>query len=328
MNFIDEAEIKIKAGKGGDGLASFRREKYVPKGGPDGGDGGHGGNVYFLVDRNLNTLSNFHAKKDFSAGNGKNGQKAKKTGKSADDLFLRVPKGTMIFEIKNDQKIFINDLTKDNQKLLIAQGGCGGRGNYHFATAVHQTPRFAEPGQAGEEKEILIELKLLADVGIIGLPNSGKSTLLSVITKAKPKIANYNFTTLMPNLGVANYREKEFVICDIPGLIEGASKGKGLGDKFLKHIERTKILIHLLDATRSDLEKDYDQIQKELEDWNPKLLEKKQIIVINKIDAIPNFSKIHQKFIKKYHPQAISAVAKKGIDELLLKIVDLLKNKK
>ncbi|MBI2588443.1 GTPase ObgE [Candidatus Berkelbacteria bacterium] len=311
---IDEVEIKIKAGKGGDGLVSFRHEKFVAKGGPDGGDGGVGGSIYFETDSNLRTLFDFKRLKNFQAESGEAGKPKKQTGKNGQDLILKVPPGTLVFE--NEELIF--DLTQKDEIVLAAKGGRGGWGNVHFKSPTHQTPREFKPGLPGQEKHLRLELKMLAEVGIIGLPNAGKSTLLSVISNARPKIAAYPFTTLEPNLGVVRFQGKEFIAADIPGLIEGASKGKGLGDRFLKHIERTKVLVHLLDALRPDLAVDYQTIRRELKAYSPKLAKKPEIIVINKIDtAKPEFSA--KDFPKK--PLLISAVTHQGVKELQQEIL-------
>lgn len=313
----DEATIKIKAGDGGDGIVSFRREKFVPKGGPDGGDGGMGGNIYILSDNNTHTLSHFASQKYFEAKSGQNGMSARKHGKSAQDLVLRVPPGTVV---KIDQTVFY-DFKLNQEKVLVAKGGKGGLGNIHFATPTHQAPREATKGTPGEEKILKLELKLLADVGLVGLPNSGKSTLLSHISNARPKIADYPFTTLEPNLGVARYHDRSFVVADIPGLIEGASKGRGLGDKFLRHIERTKVLAHIIDINSVNPAKDYCDIRTELEAWNKDLIAKKEIVVLNKIDTLTpkDAQKIATKLSKKIKQPVltISAVSGEGIDKLL-----------
>ncbi|MGA2666985.1 MAG: GTPase ObgE [Patescibacteria group bacterium] len=321
----DEAKIHIVAGKGGDGAISFRHEKYVPKGGPDGGDGGKGGDIYLICSGNTHTLTDYARKKQWQAENGETGRPKKQTGKNAEDLELPVPPGTIVkiqnLNLKSQNDGIIYDFIKEGDRLLVAKGGRGGWGNTHFATAVHQTPYIAKRGLAGEEKEMYLELKLIADVGLIGLPNAGKSTLLSVISNARPKIADYPFTTLEPNLGVARYHDKEFVVADIPGLIEGASQGKGLGVKFLKHIERTKILIHLIDINSINIEKDYRVIREELKAWSENLSVKKEIIVLNKADTIPqkDAQKIARKLSKKLAKpvQIISAVSGAGIKELL-----------
>ena len=320
----DEAMITIKAGKGGDGSASFLREKYRPKGGPDGGDGGKGGDVYFEVDPSTHALSTFTSKKYFKAENGENGRNKKQTGKSAEDLYLKVPPGTLVKE----NETILADLTQLNQVYKAARGGKGGLGNVHFKSATNQAPKQTTQGGPGEEKNITLELKLLADVGLVGLPNAGKSTLLSVISNARPKIADYPFTTLEPNLGVVNFQDKSFVVADIPGLIEGASKGKGLGIKFLKHLERTRVLVHLLDINSQDLYKDYTSIRKELEVWNKELTQEKELVVLNKIDTLlpKEAEQISVKFAQKLKKPVflISAVSKTGLEEILGEIDKLL----
>lgn len=317
----DEATIKVFSGRGGNGSASLRREKYVPKGGPDGGDGGKGGDVYFLCDDNTHTLSHYASQKEFKARSGDNGLGKRKTGKGAEDLILPIPPGTVVKE----NNIIVHDFTYAGEKILIAKGGKGGRGNVHFTTATDQTPRTAELGFSGEEKTLFLELKLLADVGLIGLPSSGKSTLLSRISNARPKIGDYPFTTLEPNLGVAKVFDKEIVVADMPGLIEGAAGGRGLGVKFLKHIERTKILVHLLDINSDDLSRDYKVIRDELGKWNSRLLREKEIIVLNKIDTLKPLEskKIAAKLSKaiKKDIVLISAVSGEGIPELLKQMV-------
>lgn len=313
----DEAKIRVIAGKGGDGLVSFRREKYVPRGGPDGGDGGKGGDVYLLTKEGVHTLSKFASQKVFKAENGKPGMKSKKTGRSEEDLILEAPPGTMIKNAQTGE--VLADLKTEGEKILLVKGGRGGWGNYHFATPVRQAPKFARPGAPGEQKELILELKLLADVGIIGLPNSGKSTLLSRISAARPKIADYPFTTLEPNLGKVDLEDFSFVAADIPGLIEGAHQGKGLGDKFLRHIERTKLLLHLLDVTSPDLKGDYQKIRQELKAYSPKLEKIPEIVVLTKMDISqkpPKFPKAQAK---------ISAVTGKGIKELLYLIKNALR---
>ena len=330
----DEVIIKISAGKGGDGCVSFRREKYVPKGGPDGGDGGKGGNVIFRVNPSVNTLTFFNMKKAFKADNGESGGKNRCTGADADNLELEVPTGTILYQSpksKDQRQGFekMRDLIKDGDKFVAAKGGRGGWGNVHFATATHQAPREANPGKPGEEKVIKLEMQLIADVGIIGLPNSGKSTLLARISHARPKIANYPFTTLEPNLGVVKVDDKfSFIAADIPGLIEGASKGKGLGYKFLKHTERTNLLVHLIDANSVDYVCDYKTIRKELELFSIKLTRKKEIVCINKIETVnesvlkTNSQKLKAKFRKS--PLPISSATGEGIKELLYKIKDFM----
>ena len=332
----DEVTIKITAGKGGNGCVSFRREKYVPKGGPDGGDGGKGGNIIFRANQSVNTLTFFNMKKEFKAENGAQGGKNQRTGADADNLILEVPPGTMIYKaqnVQNEDNIDnekIADLTKEGDQFVAAKGGRGGWGNVHFATATHQTPREANPGLPGEEKTIKLELRLIADVGIIGLPNAGKSTLLSRISHARPKIADYPFTTLEPNLGVIRVDDEfSFIAADIPGLIEGASKGRGLGHKFLRHVKRTNSLVHLIDANSDDFVCDYKTIRNELKLFSPELAKKKEILCINKIETVSeeqlNTKTKELKNKVKRTPLLISAVTGKGIQELLYKIKKVLK---
>lgn len=317
----DFAKIHIKAGNGGNGSASFRREKYVPKGGPDGGDGGNGGDIYLVCDDNAHTLSDFARQREFKAQRGEDGAAKKRHGGDGNDLELKVPAGTTVTE----QGKILFDFTKVGEKLLIAKGGKGGWGNTHFATATHQTPTDFNFGTYGEEKNLELELKIIADVGLVGLPNAGKSTLLSHLTNARPKIGAYPFTTLEPSLGVAKLRDQEIIIADIPGLIEGASKGKGLGDKFLRHIERTKDLIYLLDISSESPKKDYEVLKNELKSWDESLLKKKEIIVLNKADLMPE--KEAQKIAKKISKDTkkdiilISAVSGAGIKDLLEKLI-------
>ena len=332
----DEVTIKITAGKGGNGCVSFRREKYVPKGGPDGGDGGKGGNIILRANQSVNTLTFFNMKKEFKAENGAQGGKNQRTGADADNLILEVPPGTMIYKaqnVQNEDNIDnekIADLTKEGDQFVAAKGGRGGWGNVHFATATHQTPREANPGLPGEEKTIKLELRLIADVGIIGLPNAGKSTLLSRISHARPKIADYPFTTLEPNLGVIRVDDEfSFIAADIPGLIEGASKGRGLGHKFLRHVKRTNSLVHLIDANSDDFVRDYKTIRNELKLFSPELAKKKEILCINKIETVSEEQlSTKTKELKnkvKRTPLLISAVTGKGIQELLYKIKKVLK---
>lgn len=327
--FIDEVEISVKAGKGGDGVASFRHEKFVPKGGPDGGDGGDGGDIIFIVNPNTDTLSYFNTRKKFKASDGERGKNKKMYGKNASDLILSVPQGTLIYELKNNQKIKITDLSANYQKLVICKGGIGGLGNVHFKSATHQTPREFTKGTKGEQKRLVLELQLIADVGIIGLPNAGKSTLISAISDAKPKIAPYPFTTLNPNLGVVNYKSSRFIIADIPGLIEGASEGKGLGHKFLRHVMRTKILVHLIDINSTDYMADFKKINLELIKFSQNISQKPQIITFNKIDLISaiDLPKIKTKILKKFNKHSIyfiSTLKKINLNNLLDKIYPLL----
>ena len=284
MKFLDQTKIYLKSGDGGSGSSSFRREKFVEFGGPDGGDGGSGGSVVFVADKNLNTLIDFRYRQHFEAERGENGQGKKKTGKSGKDLILKVPVGTQIFE--EDNNTLIEDLAKSDQKIIIANGGSGGLGNVRFKSSINRAPRKKTDGSKGESFCVWLQLKVIADVGIVGMPNSGKSSLLSVLTDAKPKIANYPFTTINPNLGVTNYNNKEITLADIPGLIEGAHEGIGLGDKFLRHIERCKNILHLIDITSDNLIENYSKVRKELFKYGNQLVKKKEIIVFNKIDMI------------------------------------------
>lgn len=320
--FIDEAEIYVKAGDGGNGAVSFRREKYIPKGGPDGGDGGDGGDIIIKVDDQLHGLSQFNREKRFVAESGENGMGQKKKGKDGEDLILKVPAGTQVYR-KDD---LVLDLVKDDEEKVLAKGGIGGWGNTHFATSIKQAPKWAKEGTKGENCRIKLVLKTIADVGLIGLPNAGKSTLLSVISNAKPKIADYPFTTLEPNLGTYIDKDVRIIFADIPGLIEGASKGKGLGDKFLRHIERTKILIHIIDANSEDPITDYKIIRQELKDFSKELAEKKEIVVLNKIETVDP-KELEEKIIlfkkKKLSPITISAATQKNIEELIQRIKKL-----
>ena len=332
--FADSARIIIKSGKGGDGHVSFRREKYVPNGGPDGGDGGKGGDVIFQVDEGLNTLTDFRHRRKYAAENGEEGRKRNCHGKNGADIIVKVPAGTIIRDAETDK--VIADMSGDNTRQIILKGGRGAKGNQNYATATMQAPKYAQPGQPGIELEVRLELKVIADVGLVGFPNVGKSTLLSRVTNAQPKIANYHFTTLNPNLGVVDLDEGQgFVIADIPGLIEGASEGIGLGHEFLKHIERTKVMIHMVDAASTegrDPIADIYAINKELEAYNPELAKKPQVIAANKIDAIyagdeDPVAKLRQEF----EPQgirvfAISAVSGKGLKELLYAVNEMLQN--
>ena len=318
MKFLDQAKIYIKAGNGGSGSASFRREKFVEFGGPDGGDGGSGGSVVFVADKNLNTLIDFRFQQHFKAEKGQDGKGKKKTGKSGKDLILKVPAGTQIFE--EDNNTLIEDLTTSDQKIIIANGGRGGWGNVRFKSSINRAPRKKTDGIKGESFWIWLQLKVIADIGIIGMPNSGKSSLLSVLTSAKPKIANYPFTTINPNLGVANYNNKEITLADIPGLIEGAHEGIGLGDKFLRHIERCKNILHLIDITNDNLIENYFKVRKELFKYSSKLTKKREIVVFNKID-MANDDEINEKvdiFNKKIKKKIykISALKQKGIVDI------------
>ena len=330
--FADNAKIILKSGKGGDGHVSFRREKYVPNGGPDGGDGGHGGDLIFQIDPGLNTLTAFRHKRKYAAGNGEEGGKRNCHGKKGEDLVVKVPAGTIIRDAESGK--VIADLSEENTRQVILQGGKGGLGNQHFATSTMQAPKYAQPGQPGIELEVELELKVIADVGVVGFPNVGKSTLLSRVTNARPKIANYHFTTLSPNLGVVDLEGTSgFVIADIPGLIEGASEGVGLGHDFLRHIERTKVMIHMVDAASvegRDPIADIYAINKELENYNPELLNKPQVIAANKIDAIYDESQSALPALKQeFEPKGIqvypiSAVSGQGLKELLYYVNQLL----
>ena len=284
MKFLDQAKIYIKAGNGGSGSASFRREKFVEFGGPDGGDGGDGGSIIVQSDRNLNTLIDFRYAQHFKAQHGKPGSKRNKTGANGEDLILKVPLGTQIFEEDNNTLIY--DFTKNKEKYLVASGGKGGLGNVRFKSSTNRAPRKKTNGKLGEEFWIWLQLKVIADIGIIGKPNAGKSSLLAALTRAKPKIANYPFTTINPNLGVSYYGGKEITMADIPGLVEGAHKGVGLGDKFLRHIERCKILLHLIDLSEDDLLNSYKKIKSELSNYDKDLIKKKEIIFFNKSDLL------------------------------------------
>ena len=326
MKFLDQAKIYVKAGNGGSGSSSFRREKFIEFGGPDGGDGGDGGSIVLIAEANLNTLIDFRFQQHFEAGKGQNGMGKQKTGKTGEDLILIVPIGTQIFE--EDNNTLIEDLKKAGQKIIVARGGKKGLGNVRFKSSTNRAPRKKTDGSEGEGFWIWLQLKVIADIGIIGMPNAGKSSLLSALTKAKPKIANYPFTTLNPNLGVTSYSNKEVTIADIPGLIEGAHEGIGLGDKFLRHIERCNSLIHLIDITDEDILENYLKIRKELSKYSSNLLKKKEIIVFNKIDII-NANEIKKKiniFKKKIKKNTykISVVQNKGlitIKELLVSSV-------
>ena len=284
MKFLDQVKIFVKAGDGGSGSPSFRREKFIEFGGPDGGDGGKGGSIIFISERNLNTLIDYRYKQHFKAEKGENGRGKNQSGKSGEDLYLKVPTGTQIFE--EDNKTLICDLKKEDESFLAAIGGKGGYGNTRFKSSTNRAPRKFTKGKEGESYWIWLQLKTIADIGIIGLPNAGKSSLLASITSAKPKIANYKFTTLNPNLGVAKYDDREITIADIPGLIENAHTGVGLGIKFLKHIERCKSLLHLIDVNEEDVIKSYKQVRKELGKYSKNLLKKDEIIVFNKVDLI------------------------------------------
>lgn len=330
--FADRAKIYIKSGKGGDGHVSFRREKYVPNGGPDGGDGGDGGSVIFEVDEGLNTLSDFRHIRKYRAENGAEGGKKNCRGKNGADIIIKLPYGTVIKEAESGK--VITDMSGDNKRFVILKGGRGGSGNQHYATSTMQAPKYAQPGQEARELELLLELKVIADVGLVGFPNVGKSTLLSRVTNARPKIANYHFTTLNPNLGVVDLEDaKGFVIADIPGLIEGASEGIGLGHEFLRHIERTKAIIHIVDAASTegrDPIADIYAINKELDSYNPDIARRPQVIAANKTDMLCGddnaaIEKIKQEFEPKgIRVFPISAISGQGVRELLYYVNNLL----
>tara|TARA_B100002052_G_scaffold288663_1_gene305105 strand:- start:8473 stop:9456 length:984 start_codon:yes stop_codon:yes gene_type:complete len=318
MKFLDQAKIYIKAGNGGSGSSSFRREKYIEFGGPDGGDGGDGGSIILESERNLNTLIDYRFRQHFKAEAGKSGSKKNKTGGNGKDLILKVPVGTQIYEEDNNTLIY--DFTKNNEKFLVANGGKGGLGNTRFKSSTNRAPRKKTSGRKGEEFWVWLQLKVIADVGIIGLPNAGKSSFLSKCTRAKPKIANYPFTTINPNLGVLNIHHKEIVLADIPGLIEGSHKGIGLGDKFLRHIERCKTLIHLIDISEKDILGNYEKIRNELSKYDKKILKKKEIVIFNKLDLV-NMNSISDKlkdfknkFKKNY--EIISLISNKNFEKI------------
>lgn len=328
--FVDNVKMKVIAGKGGDGCTSFRREKYIPMGGPDGGNGGRGGNIIFKVERGLKTLIDLKYHKILKAEKGQNGKGSNKHGKKADDIYISVPPGTTIFD--DDTGLVLADLTKDNEEFIVATGGRGGRGNKAFATQSDPAPKFSELGEPGEIRYIRCELKVLADVGLIGMPSVGKSTLLNQISNANPKIASYHFTTLSPNLGLVKLQdERSYVVADLPGLIEGASKGVGLGTQFLKHAMRTRILAHVIDMAASEGRKpweDYEMIRKEMAEYSEKLIQKKEIVIANKSD-IETFQENIQEFKKRYpHLKIyeISAIHKVGFQSLLTDIATILED--
>lgn len=330
--FADRAAIYVKSGKGGDGHVSFRREKYVPNGGPDGGDGGHGGDVIFVIDEGLNTLTDYRHIRKYQAQNGEDGGKKNCRGKDGEDIILKVPAGTVIKEAESGK--VITDMSGDNKRIVLLKGGKGGNGNQHYATSTMQAPKYAQPGQPAKELNLILELKVIADVGLVGFPNVGKSTFLARVTNARPKIANYHFTTLNPNLGVVDMEDGNgFVIADIPGLIEGASEGIGLGHEFLRHIERTKVMIHMVDAAGSegrDPIADIYAIHKELEAYNPDIAAKPQVIAANKMDLIyEGENEIIAKLKAEFEPKGItvypiSAVSGNGVRELLYHVKNML----
>lgn len=318
--FLDFVKIYVKSGDGGAGAVTFRREKYVPKGGPSGGNGGDGGSIIFIADRNINTLIDFNYKKKFIAGNGERGGSSLKDGKQGKDLIIKVPVGTIIKNAETDE--VESDLDYDKKQIVLLKGGKGGKGNSNFATSTNQAPRYAEPGMPGYEMNLILELKLIADVGLVGFPNAGKSTFLSKVSSAKPKIADYPFTTLEPMLGIVRYKdENSFLIADIPGIIEGAHLGKGLGHKFLKHIERTKILLILIDASSDNYQYQFDTIISELNNYSKVLAEKKKIVAFSKIDILSSdeLKNLKKLKLKKYNEKIIffSSAANINIDEVL-----------
>lgn len=327
--FVDQVKIYVKGGDGGNGMVAFRREKYVAKGGPAGGDGGKGGDVVFIVDEGLRTLMDFRYQRHFKADRGENGMPKNQHGRKAKDLIVKVPPGTVVMDAET--KEVIADLTEQGQKAVIAKGGRGGRGNTRFATPANPAPELSELGEPGEEREVILELKLLADVGLVGFPSVGKSTLLSVVSAAKPKIADYHFTTLVPNLGVVETDDgRSFVMADLPGLIEGAHSGVGLGHQFLRHIERTRVIVHVIDMAAMegrDPFEDYETINQELKEYNLRLLERPQIIVANKMDmpgAEENLQEFRKKLNKDVEIFPISALTRKGLRDLLFAIADKL----
>jgi GTP-binding protein len=318
--FIDYSVIEASAGKGGDGAVTFRREKYVPKGGPSGGDGGNGGNVIIKASTNLHTLLDFRYKKKYNAGNGDSGGNSLKDGKSGLDVIIRVPVGTVIKDSETEKMLF--DLDANGKEIILAKGGKGGKGNSKFATPTNQTPRYAEEGKPGEHKKVILELKLIADVGLVGFPNSGKSTLISKISSAKPKIADYPFTTLEPNLGIVKYKDfQSFTVADIPGIIEGASRGKGLGHQFLRHIERTRIILFLIEITSENFQSDFDILMNELKSYSPKLIQKKIFVSLSKADLL---DADRMKEISRFkfrgiieRPLVFSSISGYGLDKMM-----------
>lgn len=319
-NFVDYVKVQISSGNGGKGSTHLRREKYVAMGGPDGGDGGRGGHIILKGNKNLWTLVHYKFKRHFKAGHGDHGGKQRSTGADGNDVYLEVPLGTVVKDSETNEVLF--EITHDGEEKIVAQGGMGGRGNWHFKSSTNQTPRYAQSGIEGQEKQITLELKVLADVGLVGFPNAGKSTLLSVITSAKPKIADYEFTTLKPNLGIVKYRDfRSFVMADIPGIIEGAAEGKGLGHYFLRHIERNATLLFLIPADSNDIFKEYQILLDELRRYNPELLDKQRLLAISKCDMldeelIQEMDAQLQKELKEVEYMFISSVAQNGIQEL------------
>jgi GTP-binding protein len=330
--FADVAKVSLKAGKGGDGAVSFRHEIYIPKGGPDGGDGGRGGSIIFRADKDTNTLIDFRFTPILTAEDGKNGSGTRSAGRSGRDLIVDVPVGTVVYKVSEEGRTLLADLTQDGQTAIIAKGGDGGFGNAHFKSSVRQTPKFAELGEPGEEFEAELELKLLADVGLVGLPNAGKSTFLSVVSNAKPEIADYPFTTITPNLGVATIDDKDLLIADIPGLIEGASEGKGLGHDFLRHVDRTAVLLHLVDVYSDDAGQAYQTIRRELEKYSD-LASRPEIVALTKCEGLDEeIIKMQTASILAVNPNArvfhISSAAHQGLDNLLRELLNEKSNKK
>ena len=327
-NFVDYVKMNVASGKGGKGSAHLHREKYVPKGGPDGGDGGRGGHIIIRGNENLWTLLGFKYKRHFKAGHGEHGSKNRSTGADGTDVILDVPLGTVVRDTDTNEVLF--EITAHGEEKIAAEGGKGGRGNWHFKTPTNQTPRYAQPGIPGEEKQLTLELKVLADVGLVGFPNAGKSTLLSVLTSAKPKIADYEFTTLKPNLGIVKYRDfRSFVMADIPGIIEGAAEGKGLGHYFLRHIERNSILLFLVPADSTDISREYEILLNELRKYNPELLDKNRLVAISKSDMLDDeligeMKTELDRDLKETPYVFISSVSEMGLDELKDKLWVLL----
>jgi len=327
-NFIDYVKLHVSSGKGGSGSTHLHREKYIEKGGPDGGDGGRGGHVILRGNENLWTLIEFNFKRHIKSGHGGNGSKQRSTGADGEDKIIDVPLGTVVRDTETEE--VIDEITEHNQELIVAEGGMGGRGNWHFKSSTNQTPRYSQPGVDGQERDITLELKVLADVGLVGFPNAGKSTLLSMITSAKPKIANYEFTTLKPNLGIVKYRDfQSFVMADIPGIIEGAAEGKGLGYRFLRHIERNSTLLFLIPCDAPDIKKQYDILLDELRRYNPELLDKDRLVAISKADMLDaelqkEMDAQLQKDFKGIPYLFISSVAQQGIQQLKDKLWEML----
>ena len=319
-NFVDYVKINLSSGNGGKGSSHLHREKYISKGGPDGGDGGRGGHIIIVGNKNLWTLYNFKFQKHFNAGHGKDGSKNRRTGANGSDKYIEVPLGTIIRDLETKEIIY--EITENNHEFVILKGGLGGRGNWHFKSATRQTPRYSQQGIKGKNLNIILELKVLADVGFVGFPNAGKSTLLSVLTSAKPKIADYEFTTLKPNLGIVNYHDyKSFVVADIPGIIEGASKGKGLGHYFLRHIERNSILLFIIPIDSKDVKKEFEILRGELLKYNPELIDKKFLIAFSKCDLLDNelIKEFKEEVEKKFSKNSfiiISSISKRNISKL------------